>query len=164
MGVRNNPGAERRVGDLLAAWRAAGRPVVHVQHAPLRPHSPLRAGGPGHAFKPEARPLPGERIVFKHGHSAFAGIDLEARLRAAGARAVVVVGLTTDHCVSSTARAAAGLGFAVTVVEDATATFDRVGPDGTRYDADIAHRVALACLHGEFGAGRAARDLLAGDT
>jgi nicotinamidase-related amidase len=45
---------------------------------------------------------------------------------------------------------AANLGFRVTVVSDATATFERTGPDGTRYDADVMHRVALASLHGEF--------------
>ena len=44
--------------------------------------------------------------------------------------------MTTDQCVSTTARMAANLGFKVTVVEDATATFERTGHDGPHYAAD----------------------------
>src|SRR5207248_8437857 len=40
--------------------------------------------------------------------------------------------------------------FKTYVVSDATATFDNVGPDGTRYGAELLHNVALADLHGEF--------------
>jgi len=160
-GARNNPEAEQRIADLLATWRAAGRPVVHVQHASLRPESPLRADAPGHAFKPEARPIAGEPVFRKHVNSAFIGTDLEAHLRANGIEALVVAGLTTDHCVSTTVRMAANLGFDVTVVEDATATFERRGPDGAHYSADVMHRAALASLHGEFATVRSARDVLA---
>lgn len=160
-GARNNPDAERRIAELLAAWRAAGRPVIHVQHLSLEPRSPLRADAPGHAFKAEAFPRAGEPVFRKHVNSAFIGTGLEAHLRANGIEALVVVGLTTDHCVSTTVRMAGNLGFAVTVVEDATATFERRGPDGTHYGADVMHRVALASLHGEFAAVRSARDVLA---
>jgi nicotinamidase-related amidase len=52
-------------------------------------------------------------------------------------------------------------GFAVTVVEDATATFERRGPDGAHYDADLMHRAALASLHGEFATVRSTREVLA---
>ena len=160
-GARNNPDAERRIADLLAAWRAAGRPVIHVQHLSLEPRSPLREDAAGHAFKVEALPDAGEPVFRKHVNSAFIGTDLEAYLRARGIDALVVVGITTDHCVSSTVRMAANLGFTVTVVEDATATFERHGPDGTHYSAAAMHGAALASLHGEFATIRSARDLLA---
>lgn len=160
-GARNNPGAERRMADLLAAWRGAGRPVIHVQHRSLSPGSPLREDHPGNAFKVEVQPAAGEPVFHKHANSAFIGTDLEAHLRRGGIEALVVIGLTTDHCVSSTARTAANLGFAVTVVEDATATFERLGPDGTHYSADVMHGAALASLHDEFATVCSTRDVLA---
>jgi nicotinamidase-related amidase len=159
-GARNNPNAERRIADLLAAWRAAGRPVIHVQHSSLEPRSPLREDAPGHAFKVEAVPMADEPVFRKHVNSAFIGTDLEGHLRAKGIEELVVVGITTDHCVSTTARMAGNLGFTVTVVEDATATFERRGPDGIHYSADLMHRVALASLHGEFATVRTTEDVL----
>jgi nicotinamidase-related amidase len=160
-GTRNNPDAEQRIADLLAAWRATGRPVIHVQHLSVEPQSPLREDRPGHVFKVEAQPIAGEPVFQKHVNSAFIGTDLEAHLHANGIDALVVVGITTDHCVSSTTRMAGNLGFTVTVAEDATATFDRIGPDGTHYAADLMHRVTLASLHGEFATVRSTHDILA---
>ncbi len=160
-GERNNPDAEQRIADLLAAWRAAGRPVIHVQHLSLEPDSPLREDLPGHAFKTEALPISGEPIFRKHVNSAFIGTELEAYLRDNDIEALVLAGMTTDQCVSTTARMAANLGFTVTVVEDATATFERQGPDGEHYSADTMHRVELASLNGEFATIGSARDILA---
>jgi len=160
-GARNNPDAELRIAELLAAWRATGRPVIHVQHMSLKPWSPLREGLPGNAIKDGALPAPGEPVFRKHVNSAFIGTELESHLRTAGIEELVVVGLTTDQCVSTSARMAANLGFAVTVVEDATATFERRGPDGILYNADLMHRVELASLHEEFAAIRSAREMLA---
>lgn len=160
-GARNNPQAEQRIADLLAAWRAGGRPVIHVQHLSLEPHSPLRPELPGNAFKIEAVPKDGEPVFQKHVNSAFIGTDLEDYLRTNGIDALVMVGITTDHCVSSTARMAGNLGFRVTVVADATATFERRGPDGTHYSAEVMHGAALASLHGEFATVQRASDVLA---
>jgi nicotinamidase-related amidase len=160
LGTRNNPDAEQRIADLLEAWRATGRPVIHVQHMSLEPQSLLREGLPGNAIKPEAMPIAGEPVFRKNVNSAFIGTDLEDHLRANGIESLVIVGLTTDHCISSTARMAGNLGFNVTVVEDATATHERRGPDGTHYSADLMHGAALASLHGEFATVRNAHDIL----
>ena len=160
-GARNNPHAEQRIAALLAAWRKAKWPVIHVQHMSQVPGSPLRPELPGNAFKPEAVPRAGEPVFQKTVNSAFIGTTLEAHLRREGIEKLVIVGLTTDHCVSTTTRMAGNLGFDVVVVEDATATFERTGPDGVRYSAEQMHRLALASLHGEFAQVQSAQDVLA---
>lgn len=149
-GRRNNPKLEQRAAELLSAWRSSRRPVVHVRHMSTDPHSPLRPGQPGNAFKPETAPAPSEAVIEKRVNSAFIGTSLESDLRAAGCRGLVIVGLTTNHCVSTTARMAGNLGFATWVVSDATATFDRIGPDGREHPAEQIHAIALSDLHGEF--------------
>lgn len=149
-GQRNNITAEQRAGALLAAWRRHGWPVIHVQHDSLEPGSPLQPGQRGHDPKPEVAPLPGEPVVHKTVNSGFIGTDLQQRLTDLGVAGVVLAGITTDHCVSTTARMSANLGFDTWLVGDACAAFDRVGADGTRYAAQLVHDVALASLHDEF--------------
>lgn len=149
-GRRNNPLLEQRAAALLRAWRPFGRPVVHVRHMSTDPSSPLLPGHIGNDFKPETAPTRGEEVIEKRVNSAFIGTSLEADLRNAGCRALVILGLTTNHCVSTTARMAGNLGFATWVVSDATAAFDRVGPDGVRHSAEEVHAMALSDLHREF--------------
>ena len=150
MGRRNNPQAEKNIARLLEAWRASGRPIIHVRHDSMEPGSVLGPGHAGNEIKAEAQPREGEPVISKHVNSAFIGTDLEQRLRSAGQDSVVIVGLTTDHCVSTTARMAGNLGFKTAVVADATAAFDRQSYDGSVVPAAEIYRGALASLHGEF--------------
>lgn len=149
-GKRNNPRAEQNIAALLAGWRETGRPVIHIQHRSPRPHSLFHPDKPGYPFKPEAQPLAGEPVIHKDVNSAFIGTDLELRLRAAGAATLVIAGLTTDHCVSTTTRMAGNFGFDTWLVGDAAATFDRHGPDGAYFSAQQMHDSALASVHSEF--------------
>ncbi|HEX4046747.1 MAG TPA: cysteine hydrolase family protein [Elusimicrobiota bacterium] len=149
-GPRNNPGAEAVIARLLEAWRGAGRPIIHVQHLSRRAASPLAPGQSGVELKDEVRPLAGETVITKSVNSAFIGTDLEKRLRGAGIKNLVITGLCTDHCVSTTARMGANLGYRIILPHDAAAAFDRTGHDGTVYPAEEIHRTALASLHGEF--------------
>lgn len=149
-GERNNPGAEERMGELLAAWRRTGRPLFHVQHLSAEEASPLRPGQPGCDFKAVVRPQPGEPVIQKRVNSAFIGTSLEETLRERGIGTVVLAGLTTPHCVSTTARMAGNLGFTAYVAADATAAFAGGDHEGRRYEAEQVHAVALANLHGEF--------------
>ena len=102
----------------------------------MEPDSPLRPNLPGVEFKPEAAPLPGEIIFQKSVNSAFIGTDLESHLRSEQIENVVIIGLTTDQCVSTTTRMAGNLGFNVLLVSDATAAFNKTGPDGKEYSAE----------------------------
>jgi nicotinamidase-related amidase len=149
-GKRNNPGAEPNIARLLGAFREAGAKVVHVRHMSAEPTSPLRPGQPGNELKAEVRPRPGEAVVEKTVNSSFLGTVLEPLLDRAGIETVVIVGLTTSHCVSTTARMAGNLGYQTFVVSDATATFERKAPDGELIPAELMHRVALTEIHGEF--------------
>ncbi len=149
-GKRNNPDAEANIALLLKAWRKAERPIIHIQHCSVNPIYPLHPDNSGNAFKPEAMPIEGEPIFQKTVNSAFIGTNLEEYLREEGIENLVIVGLTTDHCVSTSVRMAGNLGFNVRLVSDATATFSKTGPDGREYAADEIHAVNLASLHGEF--------------
>lgn len=149
-GRRNNPDMEERIVELLAAWRVRKGPVIHARHMSVDPTSPLRPGQSGNDFKNEVRPIPGEPIIEKRVNSCFIGTSLEADMRRRGFDSLIIAGLTTNHCVSTTARMAGNLGFTAWVISDATATFDRVGPNGVEYPAELIQAIALADLHGEF--------------
>jgi nicotinamidase-related amidase len=146
-GERSTPEAERNIARAIDAWRERGAPVIHVRHESERLFAP---GTETAEFKPEALPRGDEPVLTKHVNNAFVGTDLEERLRSAGAHTVAIVGLTTDHCVSTTVRMAGDLGFETWVLEDATATHARRGPDGDLIPAETMHRTALASLHDEF--------------
>jgi nicotinamidase-related amidase len=149
-GQRNNPEAEANIAALLAGWRKTQRPIIHVQHRSPLPESLFHPDRPGFKVKPEAQPLPDEPVIYKDVNSCFIGTDLEQRLRSRDAATLVIVGITTDHCVSTTTRMAGNFGFATYIVSDATATFERRGPDGKNFSAEQMHDTALASLHGEF--------------
>ncbi|MEJ2747916.1 MAG: cysteine hydrolase family protein [Anaerolineae bacterium] len=111
LGKRNNPAAESNIARLLAAWREQKRPLIHIRHNSTEPNSPFRPELPGNAFKDEVRPLPGEKQFTKTVNSAFIGTGLVEYLGEQGIASLVIVGLTTDHCVSTSVRMAANLGF-----------------------------------------------------
>ena len=152
LGRRNNPAAERNMARLLAYWRARNRPIYHVRHMSTEPNSPLRPELPCNAIKREVAPIGREPVIEKQVNSAFIGTDLQKRLDADGIESLVIIGLTTDHCVSSTTRMAGDLGFSAIVAADATAAHERLSYDGARHSAETVHELALANLHQEFAA------------
>lgn len=149
-GPRNNPGAEAQVATLLAAWRAADAPIIHIHHDSPSAAGRLRPGTPGNAVKAEACPLSHETVFRKTVNGAFIGTQLEAHLRARNVQALAVVGLTTNHCISTTVRMAKNLGFETFVAADGTAAFDRTGLDGALRCAEAVHSAALSDLQDEF--------------
>ncbi len=161
-GPRNNPGAEAQIARLIAAWRDFGAPIVHIHHDSPHPSGRLQKDTAGHAPKPEAQPIATEPVYRKQVNSAFIGTTLESDLHSQGVRTLVIVGLTTNHCISTTARMAGNLGFETFVISDATATFDRAHLDGSMRLAEEVHRSALSDLQNEFAEVLSADALLFG--
>lgn len=149
-GNRNNPEAEQKAGELLALWRKRNLPVFHIQHCSTDPRSRLAENNPGHELKEVVKPAGSEPVIKKSVNSAFIGTDLRQRLDGDGIDKVVIAGLTTDHCISTTVRMAGNYGYETYIVSNATATFDREGLDGEAYPARLIHDTALASLENEF--------------
>lgn len=149
-GKRNNPQAEVNISKLLSIWRKKQFPIFHIKNNSTEPTSPLRPDSPGNAIKEIVRPINNEPVLIKNVNSSFIGTNLEKRLKKLNIENLVIVGLTTDHCVSTTVRMADNLGFKVWIVSDATATFNRIGFNGKIYSAEHMHQLALVQLQDEF--------------
>ena len=149
-GRRNNPDAENKMLQLLAAWRVAKLQVAFTRHDSREAASPLKFSLPTGAQKPGFEPVAGEIVVEKDVNSGFIGTDLEIQLRRAKISRLAIVGFFTNFCVETTTRMAGNLGFDTYLVEDCCSTSNRVGPDGVDRDPEVVHAMTVANLHGEF--------------
>lgn len=149
-GKRNNQGAESAMSEVLKKFRENARTIVHVRHDSRNPDSLLREGKPSFEFKDAVKPGKGELVITKHVHSAFIGTDLEKVLRNMGEPEIYLMGITTDHCVSTTARMSGDLGFRTYIIEDACAAHEREDVGGEKFSPELVHRVNLASINGEF--------------
>jgi nicotinamidase-related amidase len=118
----SNPEIAKQVHRLAEAFRAREEMIVWVLHT---------EPGTGNDFDPESgyvrlmdglTAAPGEPVISKTSFNAFYTTNLQQLLTAAGIAEVVVCGIRTEQCVETTARDAAGRGYDVTYVIDATAT------------------------------------------
>lgn len=148
--VRNNHQAEAVIAKLLDRWRDRRAPVVHVRHISRTPGSPFWPGQPGVEFQPALAPLTHEHVVEKNVPDAFINTGLERWLHARGERSVVIVGVSTNNSVESTARTAGNLGFKTYVVSDGTYAYAMADFNGVQRSAEDVHAMALANLHGEY--------------
>jgi nicotinamidase-related amidase len=149
-GQRNNPDAEENAGELLRLWRKHHLPIFHIKHCSSNPDSLLNEANEGNDFKDMVKPISSEPIIKKNVNSAFIETDLKEQLDNLKITKLVIVGLTTDHCISTTTRMAGNLGFDTFLVSDATATFNKKGVEGQNYPAELIHETALASLNDEF--------------
>ncbi|WP_368196841.1 cysteine hydrolase family protein [Bacillus pumilus] len=149
-GERNNLEAEENISRLLRFWREKGWTVIHIQHTSGNPDSVFHPANEGHLFKDIARPLEEETVIQKNVNSSFIGTNLEEQLRSNHIDTVVIAGLTTPHCVSTTTRMSGNLGFDTYLISDATAAFGLTDHTGTYFDPETIHQLSLATLHDEF--------------
>lgn len=84
----------------------------------------LIRGEVGHDSIDELYPIPGEPVIDKPGKGAFSYTDFELLLRNKGVKNLVLTGVTTDVCISTTMREANDRGFDCVVMEDASAASD----------------------------------------
>jgi nicotinamidase-related amidase len=142
--------AAERAGEVLARFRTAGLPVVHVQHLWDGPDAAFFATGtPGADIHELVAPRDGETVVTKANPNAFLDTDLSGVLARLGIDDLVVAGMQTNLCVDASVRAAADLGHDVTVVADACAAPD-LEHGGRSVAAIDVHTAFLAALDGNY--------------
>ncbi len=149
-GRRNNPACEDRLRDMLDMFRKAGRQVAFTRHNSREAASPLKFALPTGAQIDGLELAAGDIVVEKDVNSGFLGTDLEIELRRAGVSRLVVAGFFTNFCVETTVRMAGNMGYDVYLAQDACATTNRVGPDGTDHEPELVHALSVASMHGEF--------------
>jgi nicotinamidase-related amidase len=145
-----NPDAEINAQKLLFHFRERRLPVFHIRHDSTETESPLRPDRPGNKIKDIVQPIAGEEVIGKTVNSAFIGTFLDAKLRLLGVDKLVLAGLTTPHCISTSARMGANLGFDVIVITDATAAYESIAHDKSCVSAEDMHFYSLVALNGEF--------------
>jgi nicotinamidase-related amidase len=157
------PEAIEAAGRVLDAWRSEGRPVVHLRHVWDAPDATfMRPGTDGVEIHARVAPADGESVIDKAMPNGFVGTDLEEQLRGLDTDELVVLGMMSNMCVDGTARAAADLGFSVTVVHDACAAAD-LEFAGESIPAASVHGAFMAALADAYASVVGADELLARD-
>jgi len=175
---RSTPNFETNITKLLSSFRITlDTHILHVCHHSTFESSPLHPSKPGVAFMDFAAPLPSEAVFSKTTSSPFTENGLEQVIKDLELDVLVVAGLTTAHCVSTTVRLAsnlrvvdhpygsvirggnAGVKGDLVLVSDATATFS-VSIEGREFDAETVHRVHLATMKDEFCAIQTTEEVL----
>lgn len=149
-GERNNVNAEDNIRKILQLWREKGWLVIHIQHTSDNPSSLFHPKNEGFAIKEIVEPIQAEMIIKKKVNSSFIGTNLESFLKENEITTVVITGLTTPHCVSTTTRMSGNFGFDTYLISDATAAFGMKDQNDIYYDAETIHSISLATLHDEF--------------
>ncbi len=147
---RNNPDAELICGKVLSKWREKNLPIIHVRHSSSNVDSKLHESNPGFEFNDYVKPLEDEIVLTKKVNSAFIGTNLENILKKNRISSVVVIGMTTNHCISTTVRMSGNLGFETYLVSDATACYNTKGINGNIIDCETIYETSIANLSDEF--------------
>ncbi|KQQ92868.1 Isochorismatase [Leifsonia sp. Leaf325] len=153
--------AATRAAELLAAFREAGDPVIHVQHVWDAPDATfMRPGTAGVEIHELVAPVGDEPVVQKASPNSFLDTDLLERLCAVDPDDLVVVGMMSSMCIDATVRAASDLDFTVTVAHDACAAPD-LEFDGAVVPAAQVHGAFMAALSGSYATVTTVEELLA---
>ena len=147
---------------VLSAFRANRWPVIHVRHISTKPGATFfLPDTAGVEFFSDTAPVSGEPVVIKHEPNSFLNTDLAERLTKASVEQLIICGMMTHMCVDTTVRAAADLGYPVSLIGDACATKD-LRWAGETVPAGQVQRAYLAALDGSFAKVVSAGDWLKG--
>jgi len=137
----NNPDITNRVNTLVTAARADGDLVVWVLHAE-RGTGDVFDPASGHVhLMPELDYRDGEPLLVKTSINAFTTTNLAQLLTQHGIQELRVCGIRSEQCVETTTRVGFDLGYEMTYVVDATATFPIPHPDAPK-DRTVAELLA----------------------
>ncbi len=115
--------AAKRAALVLQCFRAKRLPVVHITHEAVQQGATFfLPDSEGRKIYPLVAPIDGESLITKNFSNSFLHTSLLEILRQQQVTHLVVVGMMTHMCVDATVRAAKDLGFACTLIHDATAT------------------------------------------
>ncbi|CAI8910958.1 cysteine hydrolase family protein [Pseudomonas serboccidentalis] len=110
---------------LIAAFRETGDPVVHIRHEFASADAPFfTPGSDGAKLHSKVLNRPDEPVVLKHFVNSFRETNLQSILVEQGIKDLVIVGSMSHMCIDGITRAAADLGYGVTVIHDACASRD----------------------------------------
>ncbi|MGQ3214874.1 MAG: cysteine hydrolase family protein [Shinella sp.] len=144
--------AAANAARVVDAARGKGDRIIHVHHVSKEADSPLFAPNTDGIHPiPAVAPQAGDTVVVKNFPNSFRETTLQQTLQDGGIEEVVVVGAMSDVCIDATARAAADLGYGLTVVHDACATRDKAFGDSVVPAAQV-HATIMSAL--EFGYGK----------
>ncbi|WP_256810165.1 cysteine hydrolase family protein [Pseudomonas siliginis] len=131
---------------LIAAFRETGDPVVHIRHEFTSEDAPFfTPGSEGAKLHPKVLNRADEPVVLKHFVNSFRETELKSVLDEHGINDVVVVGSMSHMCVDGITRAAADMGYSVTVIHDACASRD-LEFNGLTVPAAHVHAAFMAAL------------------
>jgi nicotinamidase-related amidase len=143
----SNPGIVGQVNRLVDAARVRGDLVVWVLHTEPGTDTVFDPAS-GHVRPMDGlAPRDGEPVVRKTSVNAFTTTNLQQLLTSRGIRELVVCGIQTEQCCETTTRVASDLGYEVTFVTDATATFPiqhRAAPAGRAVAEILADPLTLS--------------------
>jgi nicotinamidase-related amidase len=120
--IHTREGHRPDLSDLPPAKKARGRLKTGIGD-PGPMGRILVRGEPGHDIIPDLYPVSGEPIIDKPGKGAFHATDLDAILRNRAIAQLLVCGVTTEVCVSTTVREANDRGYECLVVEDCSGSY-----------------------------------------
>ena len=147
---RNNPEAELICGKILEIWRKKKLPIIHVRHSSDTVDSKLHKSKPGFEFNDYVTPRADEIVLEKRVNSAFIGTELKSILDKSKTEVLIIVGMTTNHCISTTVRMSGNLGFETYLISDSTACYNTKGINGEMIDCEVIYQSALASINDEF--------------